>query len=120
MKLNQQDNNYNDIVSITNNKIILSHTTLNIPCFVSKNYHTEVSALTLEQLDKAMLFPLTSQDDVDILIIGTGKNNEFISLQQQVDIQHMKIGVESMNNKAACRCFNLLLSDARSAGILLL
>jgi len=32
----------------------------------------------------------------------------------------MGIGVESMNHESACRSFNLLLSDIRRVGLLLL
>ncbi|HIM54862.1 MAG TPA: hypothetical protein EYI82_05185, partial [Gammaproteobacteria bacterium] len=34
--------------------------------------------------------------------------------------QQMGIGVESMNSESACRSFNLLLSDIRRVGLLLL
>ncbi|HCX12708.1 MAG TPA: hypothetical protein DHJ28_00265, partial [Gammaproteobacteria bacterium] len=35
-------------------------------------------------------------------------------------IQQMGIGVECMNSESACRSFNLLLSDIRRVGLLLL
>ncbi|MDC9714386.1 MAG: Mth938-like domain-containing protein [Gammaproteobacteria bacterium] len=105
---------------MSNNIITLSHTTLAAPCFISPNYHTETPNLTLEKLDKATLFPLTSKNDIKLLIIGTGKIGKFLNPQQQVALQQMGIGVESMNNESACRSFNLLLSDARLVGLLLL
>lgn len=120
VEFNQQDNNHNSIISVSNNIITLSHTTLAAPCFISPNYHTETPNLTLEKLDKATLFPLTSKNDIKLLIIGTGKIGKFLNPQQQVALQQMGIGVESMNNESACRSFNLLLSDARLVGLLLL
>lgn len=76
--------------------------------------------MTLEQLDKMTLFPLSSKDDIRLLIIGTGATARFLDPKQQVAIQQMGIGVESMNTESACHSFNLLLSDARLVGLLLL
>ena len=120
MEFNQQENNQNSIVSVDDTAVTLSHTTLNTPCFISPNYYTQTPDITLEKLDKMLLFPLSSKDDIDILIIGTGKYSQFLSQQQQVALQQMNIAVESMNSESACRSFNLLLSDARLVGLLLL
>lgn len=120
MEFNQQDNNKNSIFSIENGVVTLSHTTLSTPCFISPKYHTKIPSLPLEQLDKMTLFPLTSKDDINILIIGTGEYSHFLNPRQQVALQQMGIGVESMNSESACCSFNLLLSDARLVGLLLL
>ncbi|CAB9541416.1 Membrane protein [uncultured Gammaproteobacteria bacterium] len=120
MEFNQQDNNNNSIISVNNNTVVLSHTTLSIPCFISSNYYTKTPNLTLEKLDKMTLFPLSSKNDINLLIVGTGKTGKFLDPQQQIAIQQMGIGIESMSNESACRSFNLLLSDARLVGLLLL
>lgn len=119
MELNQQVAHNNSIVSVQVTQVELAHTTLKIPCFVSANYHTEVAINTLEALDKAALFPLTSKDEIDVLIIGTAVGM-FIPPKQQLEIMQMGIGLESMNTSSACRSFNLLLSDRRRVGLLLL
>lgn len=120
MEFNQQDNQQNSIISADNKTITLSHTSLSTPCFISTNYHTSIPDITLEQLDKITLFPLSSKDDIDILIIGTGTIGRFLDQKQQIAIQQMGIGVESMSSESACRSFNLLLSDVRLVGLLLL
>ncbi|MCS5585977.1 MAG: Mth938-like domain-containing protein [Gammaproteobacteria bacterium] len=120
MEFNQQESEQNSIVSVDHSQIKLTHTTLNTPCFISPRYSSEIKITNLEDLDKASLFPLSSQDDIDLLIIGTGSVTQFLHPKQQVDIQQMGIGVESMNNESACRSFNLLLSDIRRVGLLLL
>ncbi len=119
MEFNQQDNQQNSIISMSDETISLSHTSLSTPCFVSTNYHTEMVEMTLKQLDKMTLFPLVSKDDIDILIVGTGAAGQFLNPQQQVAIQQMGIGVETMSTDSACRSFNLLLSDVRRVGLLL-
>jgi uncharacterized protein len=120
VEFNQQDNNNNSIISVDKNAVILSHVTLPIPCFISSSHYIKTPDLTLEKLDKMALFPLSSKDDIDLLIIGTGKTGKFLDPQQQVAIQQMGIGVESMSNASACRSFNLLLADVRLVGLLLL
>ncbi len=120
MEFNQQESEQNSIVSVDDCQIKLTHITLKTPCFISPSHSTEIEITDLEQLDKASLFPLSSQDDIDILIIGTGKMTQFLHPKQQIAIQQMGIGVESMNNESACRSFNLLLTDARRVGLLLL
>ncbi|MBT3195248.1 MAG: hypothetical protein HOE35_06365 [Candidatus Ruthia sp.] len=120
MEFNQQESEQNSIVSVDNSQIRLAHTTLSTPCFISPSYTSETEITNLDQLDKASLFPLSSQDDIDLLIIGTGDTTKFLYPKQQVAIQQMGIGVESMNSESACRSFNLLLSDVRRVGLLLL
>lgn len=120
MEFNQQESEQNSIVSVDDSQVKLAHCVLKIPCFISSSYSSEIEITNLEALDKASLFPLSSQDDIDILIIGTGKATQFLHPMQQVAIQQMGIGVESMNNESACRSFNLLLSDVRRVGLLLL
>lgn len=120
MEFNQQDNSQNSIISVSDKKIVLSHTTLSVPCFISTNHCTIIPDITLEQLNKTLLFPLSYKDDIDILIVGTGAIGRFLDPKQQVAIQQMGIGVESMATASACRSFNLLLSDVRRVGLLLL
>jgi uncharacterized protein len=120
MEFNQQESEQNSIISVEDFQIKLAHTTLNTPCFISPKYFTETEITNLDSLDKALLFPLSSEDDIDILIIGTGSATQFLHPKQQIAIQQMGIGVESMNSESACRSFNLLLSDIRRVGLLLL
>ncbi|SMN11574.1 Membrane protein [uncultured Candidatus Thioglobus sp.] len=120
MEFNQQDDQKNSIISVTDSIVTLSHTTLKTPCFISTNHCLETPDLTMENLDKMALFPLSCKDDIDILLIGTGATGKFLNPQQQVEIQQMGIGFESMSSESACRSFNLLLADVRLVGLLLL
>ncbi|WXT99999.1 MAG: hypothetical protein Ctma_0705 [Catillopecten margaritatus gill symbiont] len=120
MEFNQQNNQQNSIVSVDEGVITLSHTSLSTPCFISTNYYANAIDMTLEQLNKMTLFSFSSKDDIDILLVGTGVNSRFLDPKQQVAIQQMGIGIESMSSESACRSFNLLLSDVRRVGLLLL
>ncbi len=120
MEFNQQESSRNSIISVDVRQLKLAHTTLTMPCFISPNYHTEIEIESLDKLDKLTLFPLSTKDNIELLIIGTGDSTQFLHPKQQVAIGQMGIGVESMNSESACRSFNLLLSDARLVGLLLL
>lgn len=49
----------------------------------------------------------------EIIILGTGKNQEFIPIELLVGITQEGIGIEVMTTAAACRTYNLLLSEDR-------
>ena len=120
MEFNQQDPNLNSVISIDESSITLSHICLNIPCFISSQKVEEVSISSLEEISKEGLFPLLGQESLDLLIIGTGKTSKFLSPKQQVSLSELGLVVESMNNVSACSSFNLLLSDLRPVGLLIL
>ena len=120
MEFTQQDSNLNSVISIGESSITLSHISINIPCFISSSKVEEVSISSLKEISKETLFPLLSQQSLDLLIIGTGKNSKFLSPKQQVSLSELGIGIECMNNVSACSSFNLLLSDLRPIGLLIL
>ena len=120
MEFTQQSPNQNTIISVDESTIILSHTQLKIPCFISSKKVEEVSISSLEEISKEELFSLLGQELLELLIIGTGKNSKFLSPKQQVSLSELGLSVECMNNVSACSSFNLLLSDLRPVGLLIL
>jgi len=120
MEFTQQSPNQNTIISVDESTITLSHVQLKIPCFISSKKVEEVSISSLEEVSKEGLFPLLGQELLDLLIIGTGKKSKFLSPKQLVSLSELGLGVECMNNESACSSFNLLLSDLRPVGLLIL
>ena len=110
MEFTQQSANQNTVISIDESTTTLSHT----------QKVEEISISSLEEISKEALFPLLSQESLDLLIIGTGKKSKFLSPKQQVSLSELGLGVECMNNVSACSSFNLLLSDLRPVGLLIL
>jgi uncharacterized protein len=51
--------------------------------------------------------------DPEILIIGTGKQQHFLSGELMATLGKGGIGVEVMDTAAACRTYNVLLSEDR-------
>jgi len=120
MEFTEQRANQNTVISIDEFRITLSHIRLNIPCFISSKKGEEVSISSVEEINKENLFPLLAQESLEILIIGTGKYSLFLSPKQQISLSELGLGVECMNNVSACSSFNLLLSDQRPVGLLIL
>ncbi len=56
----------------------------------------------------------------EILVIGTGERQRFPPASTLRGLVEARIGFELMDNAAACRTFNILLSEGRKAALLLL
>jgi len=120
MEFTEQDPNLNTVISIDESCITLSHVSVNIPCFITSIKVEEVPIYSLEEISKESLFPLLSEKSLNLLIIGTGKYSKFLSPKQQIALSELGLSVECMNNVSACSSFNLLISDLRPVGLLIL
>lgn len=68
--------------------------------------------------DEATLLDLAGQ--VDVLFIGTGAEVSHIPAGLRDRLEAAEIGVEVMNSPAACRTYNVLLSEDRRVAVALL
>lgn len=63
---------------------------------------------------------LALADRVDVLFVGTGAEIAHIPAALRDTIESAGIGVEVMNSPAACRTYNVLLSEGRRIALALL
>lgn len=56
---------------------------------------------------------LALADDIDVLFIGTGAEIAHIPASLRQSLEAAGLGVEIMNSPAACRTYNVLLSEGR-------
>ncbi len=70
---------------------------------------------------------LTAQDfapieatDPDVVILGTGQRQRFIHPGLTSTLTSRQIGVECMNNQAACRTYNILMGEGRKVVLALI
>lgn len=68
--------------------------------------------------DPAPLLELAGQ--VDVLFIGTGGAIAHIPADLRAQLEAAGLGVESMDSPAACRTYNVLLSEARRVALAVL
>lgn len=51
----------------------------------------------------------------ELILLGCGDQQIFLSAEQQAIFIQNKISIDSMSTPAACRTFNILMSEARNA-----
>lgn len=56
----------------------------------------------------------------DVVIFGTGKRQRFIHPKLTAALNARRIGVECMDNQAACRTYNILMGEGRKVALALL
>ena len=79
----------------------------------TENLPSEFSDLAIQTITQII------SANPEILIIGTGKTQQFLPDSLVSVIQQAEIGLETMDTFAACRCFNLLCSEGRLVSALL-
>jgi uncharacterized protein len=60
------------------------------------------------------------QQPPDVLLLGTGRTQRLPAPALYAAFAERGIGLEAMDNRAACRTFNLLLSEFRNVAVALL
>ncbi|SDW25942.1 Uncharacterized conserved protein, contains Mth938-like domain [Ruegeria halocynthiae] len=63
---------------------------------------------------------LALSEHVDVLFIGTGKELDHIPSDLRKALEEGGLGVDIMNSPAACRTYNVLLSEGRRVALALL
>lgn len=75
---------------------------------------TSFDALTVEHFaDIEALNP-------DVVILGTGKRQRFVHPKLTAALIARRIGVECMDNQAACRTYNILMAEGRKVALALI
>ena len=108
-------NRYDDN-SITVNKKIFTHSLIVSNFQLVENWPVnEINELSNQSLQSII------ELQPEVIIIGTGKQILFPRTENYSSIINMGIGIEFMNTGAACRTYNILLSEDRkvAAGIII-
>jgi uncharacterized protein len=56
----------------------------------------------------------------DVVILGTGVRQRFIHPRLIAGLSNLRIGVECMDNQAACRTYNILMGEGRKVTLALI
>jgi uncharacterized protein len=72
-----------------------------------------------DQLSAAHFAQIESQQP-DVVILGTGVRQRFVHPSLIASLTARRIGVESMDNKAACRTYNILMAEGRKVALALI
>lgn len=82
----------------------------------------EVKALTLTSIDACDLddWAYLLDKKPEVIIVGTGAQQHFISPSLQSDITRQGIGIECMNTRSACHTYSMLATDGRKVAAILI
>ena len=75
---------------------------------------TDFDQLTAAHFDEL------AQDAPDVVILGTGARQRFVHPRLITSLSSRHIGVESMDNGAACRTYNVLMGEGRKVTLALI
>lgn len=56
----------------------------------------------------------------DVVILGTGSRQRFVHPRLIASLTARQVGVESMDNQAACRTYNILMAEGRRVALALI
>lgn len=56
----------------------------------------------------------------DVVILGTGNRQRFVHPRLTTALTARRIGVECMDNQAACRTYNILMAEGRKVALALI
>lgn len=56
----------------------------------------------------------------DVVILGTGRRQRFVHPKLTAALTERRIGVECMDNQAACRTYNILMGEGRKVALALI
>lgn len=69
---------------------------------------------SMDELDEERIQPIFDLEP-EIVILGTGEKQAFPPPRLLVNFYEKGIGIEAMTTEAACRTFNVLISENRNA-----
>lgn len=59
-------------------------------------------------------------DYIEVLLVGYGKSTEFFSNEVEAKLKSKNINIDYMDTGAACRTYNVLLSEERKVAVVLI
>lgn len=65
-------------------------------------------------------FALIEAQTPDVVILGTGSRQRFVNPKLLTSLTARRIGVECMDNQAACRTYNILMAEGRKVALALI
>lgn len=80
------------------------------------------SAWSVREFDALLAPDLAALDtqDIELVILGTGARHRQLDVRSACALTERGVGIECMNNAAACRSYNVLLGEGRRVLLALL
>jgi uncharacterized protein len=113
MQFNKEKNLNTSIRSVENNRILIGENYINYPCILNSKEvigrweGKNVDKITIKEIEYIL------KKEPDVLIFGTGKEPVTPERNLIFNLAKKGIGLEVMTTPAACRTFNILISEGR-------
>jgi uncharacterized protein len=65
-------------------------------------------------------FETIDKQKPDVVILGTGDRQRFVHPRLTAPLMQRHVGVECMDNQAACRTYNILMAEGRKVALALI
>ncbi|MEY4208190.1 MAG: hypothetical protein RLZZ20_1342 [Pseudomonadota bacterium] len=65
-------------------------------------------------------FDAVADTNPDLVILGTGERQRFVPHRLLSALMSRRIGLECMDNRAACRTYNILMAEGRKVALALI
>lgn len=75
------------------------------------NHYQAINTVHLEQI---------LATSPDLVILGTGQQQHFLNSNMLKPFMQQRVGIEMMSNDAACRTYNILMSEGRKVTLCLI
>lgn len=97
------------------NAIHFSHSLIVLPEIKPMAWDvTSFDALTIAD------FETINNQSPDVVILGTGDRQRFVHPRLVAPLMQRHVGVECMDNQAACRTYNILMAEGRKVALALI
>lgn len=114
MNINLEESELHTVQAYSNNKIQINSITYAKSLIVSKTeIISELLIKSIQEIDEVYMNLLT-QFKPEIIIIGHENTGKLPPLSIMKQLAQQRIGIESMSIGAACRTYNVLLSEHRA------
>jgi len=119
MRFSQDSAATHTILAYGDGEIIISDKCIRHSVIVTPDTIQDWAPRSLEELEPSH-FAAFAAWQPEIVLVGTGRQLRFPPAHYSVELLARGIGVEVMANAAACRTFNILLSEDRKVLLALL
>lgn len=114
MQINLETADINSIQSYSDSEIKINHLTYSKSIIISQEkLISDWSVSSVHDLNESCLEPIIALKP-EVIIIGHNQLGQFVSAKLIHDLAKQGIGIECMSIGAACRTFNVLLSEMRA------
>jgi uncharacterized protein len=104
-----------DDTGVEINTVRFTHSLLVLP----ESAPADWPVASFEQLTPAH-FEQIEATGPDVVILGTGQKQRFVHPRLITSLTARRVGVEAMDNQAACRTYNILMAEGRKVALALI